>query len=300
MDISKKIERLKYERDRTKFLKRIIPRIGTIEELEDCIICYASQKLLEKNAKRAYYELRCNGMNTVYDKSRELVDYFKLNKPVYYIFDGICFDTVVNLSSIFSNIIFRNCTFNIGIQIPFADTITLENNRYICWTDFKECGNAFLRGKVKNLEIKNENFINQYELKKYGENNFGINIEVDNLKIENSTICAENHGQINIKSKKTIIWKSKISAPEIYLDSDSIVFDNSLLKATGIIIENKNCDCDTEVGFYNTDSPYVVYNGTEITTNIEFFNDEELKEKSKMLTSITDKCSQVPLVKSVY
>ena len=156
---------------------------------------------------------------------------------------------------------------------------------------FKECGNAFLRGKVKNLEIKNENFINQYELKKYGENNFGINIEVDNLKIENSTICAENHGQINIKSKKTIIWKSKISAPEIYLDSDSIVFDNSLLKATGIIIENKNCDCDTEVGFYNTDSPYVVYNGTEITTNIEFFNDEELKEKSKMLTSITDKCS---------
>ncbi len=149
MDISKKIERLKYERDRTKFLKRIIPRIGTIEESEDCIICYASQKLLEKNAKRAYYELHCNGMNTVYDKSRELVDYFKLNKPVYYIFDGICFDTVVNLSSIFSNIIFRNCTFNTGIQISFADTITLENNRYICWTDLRSVEMHFYVEKLK-------------------------------------------------------------------------------------------------------------------------------------------------------
>lgn len=296
-------KKLEYKKARAKYLKQIIPRIGTIEESEDCIICYVNQELLEKNSKKAFYELHCDGMNTIYDKSRELVDYFKLNKPLYYIFDGIHFDTVVNIASTFSNIIFRNCTFNTGIRIFFADTITLEDNKYNCWTSFKDYGNAFLWGKAKNLEVKNENFINQSELKKYGENNFGINIEVDNLKIDNSTICAESHGQINVKAKKTNILNSNISAPEIYLDSDSIVFDRSLLTSdNGIIIENKNCECDTEVGFYNVDSPYTIYNGTEIITNYEAFKDEEIKEKRlalvNVLTNVINKCNQNTLVKS--
>lgn len=303
MTILNKIEELKYERARAKYLRKIIPRIGTIEESEDCIICYVKQELLEKTQKKAFYELHCNGMNTVFDKSRKLIDYFKLNKSVYYIFDGIHFDTVVNIASRFSNIIFRNCTFNTGIRIFFADTITLENNKYNCWTDFKDYGNTFLWGKVENLEIKNENFINQYELKKYGENNFGINIEVDNLKIDNSTICAESHGQINVKAKEINVLNSNISAPEIYLDSDSIAFGKSLLKAeNGVIIENKNCECDTEVGFYNVDSPYIIYNGTEIITDYGAFKDAELKEKRlalvKVLTNVVNKCNQNTLIKS--
>lgn len=304
MGISKKMEELKYERARVKYLKQVIPKIGIIEEWEDRITCYVKQELLEKNSKKAFYELHCDGMNIAYDKSRKLVDYFKLNKPVYYIFDGIHFDTVVNIASTFSNIIFKNCTFNTGIRIFFADTITLENNKYNCWTNFKDYGNAFLWGKVKNLEIKNENFINQSELKKYGENNFGINIEADKLNIDNSTICAESYGQINIKAKETDIWKTNISAPEIYLDSDSIAFGKSLLKAdNGVIIENKNCECDTEVGFYNVDSPYTIYNGAEIITDYEAFKEEEIREKRlalvKVLTNVINKCNQNTLVKSV-
>lgn len=303
MDILNRNAELEYKKARAKYLKQVIPKIGIIEEYEDHITCYVKQELLEKNSKKVFYELHCDGMNTAYDKSRELVDYFKLNKPIYYIFDGIHFDTVVNIAACFSNIIFRNCTFNTGIRIFFADTITLEDNKYNCWTNFKDYGNAFLWGKVKNLEIKNENFINQYEFKEYGENNFGINIEVDNLKIDNSTICAKSHGQININAKATKIWKTNISAPEIYLDSDSIAFGRSLLTSeNGIIIENKNCECDTEAGFYNVDSPYVVYNGIEIITNSEFFKDEELKEKRlafvKVLTRVINKCNQNTLVKS--
>lgn len=303
MDILNKITELGYKNARAKYLKQVIQKIGIIEEWEDRITCYVKQELLEKNSKKIFYELHCNGMNTVHDKSRELVDYFKLNKPVYYIFDGIHFDTVVNIASTFSNIIFRNCTFNTGIRIFFADTITLEDNKYNCWTNFKDYGNSFLWGIAKNLEIKNENFINQYELKKYGENNFGINIKVDNLKIDNSTICAESHGQINVKAKETSVLNSNISAPEIYLDSDSIAFGKSLLKAeNGVIIENKNCECDTEVGFYNVDSPYTIYNGTEIITDYVAFKDDELKEKRlalvKVLTNVINKCNQNTLVKS--
>lgn len=303
MNIVNNIEKLKYKRSRVKYLCQVIQKIGIIEEREDCIICNVQQKLLENNAKNIFYELHCHGMNTVYDKSRALVDYFGLNKPVYYIFEGIYFDTVVNISSSFSNIIFKNCTFNMGIRIFFADNITLENNRYNCWTNFKEYGNAFLWGKIKNLEMKNENFLNQFELKKYGENNFGLNIEVDKLNIEYSTICAENNGQVNIKAKETRLWESTICAPEIYLDSDRIVFCGSLFNAkNGIIIEEKEDSCDTEVGFYYTKSPYTIYNGREIITDYEVFNEKELKEKRlalvNTLTNVVNKCKQKNLVKS--
>lgn len=45
MGISKKMEELKYERARVKYLKQVIPKIGIIEEWEDRITCYTSGKL---------------------------------------------------------------------------------------------------------------------------------------------------------------------------------------------------------------------------------------------------------------
>lgn len=301
VDILNKIEELKCKRTRAKFLKQVISNIGTIEEKEDCIICYVKQELLEKNGKRVFYELHCNGMNTIYDKSRELVDYFKLNKPVYYIFDGINFDTVVNISSLFANIIFKNCTFNIGIRCLFANSITFKNNKYNCWTEFKDYGNAFLYGKINNLRIEHEQFINNPEFHNF-DNNFGINVETNKISIVCSNIQAGNNGQINVKANETVLQYSKMIAPEIYLDSDSIFFGKSLLKAeNGIIIENKNCECNTEVGFYNVDSPYTVYNGAEITTDYDDKN-KELKENRlklvKTLKNVINKCNQSTLVKS--
>lgn len=270
MDILTKTDKLKYDRDRAKYLGGVIPNIGIIEEKDDCIICHVKQDLLEieRNSKAGYYELLCDGMNTERDEEREKVDYYNLNKPVYYVFDGIYFKTIVEIVSSFSSVIFRNCTFSSGIRIYYADDITLENNEYACWTDFKEYGNAFLWGMVRNLTIKNDQFDNTRFL--LFDNNFGINIEVNRLNIDSATICAGNHGQINIKAKETTIRKSELNAPEIYLDSDSIVFDDkSSMKSNGIIIENKNCDLDTDMIFRNIDSPCVIYNGNEMGTNNE-------------------------------
>ncbi len=256
----------------------------------------------KKNGKRVFYELQCNGMNTAYDKSKKLVEYFNLNKPVYYVFDGIIFDTVVNISSLFANIIFKNCTFTIGIRCFIADNITFENNKYNCWTESKDYGNAFLYGKINNLRIEHDQFVNNSNFHSF-DNNFGINVETNKIAIICSNIQAGNNGQINIRANETVSQYSNIIAPEIYLDSDSIFFGNSLLKAeNGIIIENENCECDTEVGFYNVDSPYTIYNGTEIITNYEAFKEEEIKEKRlalvNVLTNIINKCNQNTLVKS--
>lgn len=275
-------------------------RIGTIEEKEDCIICYVEQQLLEKNGKRVFYELQCNGMNTAYDKSKKLVEYFNLNKPVYYIFDGIIFDTVVNISSLFANIIFKNCTFNMSIRCFFADNITFENNKYNCWTEFKDYGNAFLYGKINNLRIEHEQFVNNSEFHNF-DNNFGINVETNKIVMVCSDIQAGNNGQINIKANETVLQYSKIIAPEIYLDSNNIFLNESFLKAKGVIIESKNYECYTSTtDFCFIRSPYTVYNGAEITTDQD--ENKELKENRlkliKTLKHVTNKCNQNTLVKS--
>ena len=316
MEMLDKFKELEYKIARKKYLAQVIQKIGIIEETNYSIICHVTQELLEKNGKRVFYELQCSGMNTVYENSRKLVDYFQLNKPVYYIFDGICFDSVVNISSLFSNIIFRNCTFNTGIRILFADNITFENNKYNCWTNFKDYGNSFFFFFVKKLTIKNDQFINSYDLE-YLNNNFGFNIEVDTLDIDSSTICAESCGEINIKAKKTNIWNSNIKAPFIYFDSDSITLDrglletkegeiiygNSLLKAeNGIIIENKDSNFCININSNRLVSPCTIYNGVELITNQEGFKDEELKKKRlalvNTLTNVINKCNQNTLIKS--
>lgn len=317
METLNKIETLKYKKARKKYLEQIIQRIGSIEETDHSVICHVKQEMLEKNGKRVFYELNCEGFNTANDASKKLVEYFGLNKTVYYIFDGITFDCVVNIACLFSNIIFKNCTFNTGIRCFFADNIILENNKYNCWTEFKDYGNAFLYGKIRNLTIKNEQFINNSDFRNF-KNNFGINIDVDELNIENSTICAGNRGQINVKAKKTSIWNLSISAPEIYLDSDNLEIDKyhletkdgniihgkSLLKAEkGIIIENKNCNADIKINLDKIESTYVIYNGNELIPNYGIYEDEKLKEKRlvlvNVLTNVIMKCNKNTLVKSV-
>lgn len=293
-----------YKISRKNYLKGTIENIGNIIEEDDKITCYVTKDLLKRNCKGHFYELHCAGMNTVYEKSKELIDYYKLDKPVYYIFDGITFEHSVSLTANFSQIIFRNCTFTNGLKLLWGNEITLENNKYINWANFSEHDREFLYGNIDKLTIINDNFINSYELKNIGDKSeLGINIKADEIHIRNSNICAENNGQINIRAKKTIIYESTIAGPEIYIDSDSIIFGKSLLKAdNGIIIENKNCDCDIEVGFYNNEAPYVVYNGVEMTNdNNESLtvNDSqvELQEKRQMLLqtleNIKNECNKI-------
>lgn len=295
------INNLMYEKSRTKYLKKKLSKIGPIEEFDDCIICYVKPKMLEKNSKKVVYNLNCNGMNTIYEKERKLVNYYKLNKPIYYIFDSLNFDTIINISSLFSTLIFRNCTFNDEIRISWAENIVLENNIYNCCSNRKDYGNDFFSGTIKNLIIKNEQFINSFS-SKYNDNNFGININAERIIIHNSDICSENHGQFNVKCKEIDISSSKISAPEIYLDADSIKFSKSLLKTEkGIIIENKKCDYNKSLDSYYIISPYTVYNGEEIITNYNKFKNEELKEQRltlvKELSNVLNKTNQNSLVK---
>ena len=296
-NIKKKLGLKKYNKARQDYLERVVGKLGKIVEEDDKIIVYATQKLVDKNGKNVFYELSCNGMNTYYEKSREIVEKYKLDKPVYFVFDGIKFDCFVRLSSHFSNVIFKNCTFDNGLQVFHCENLTLENNKYRNWTDFYGYGNSFLFGRFGKLTIKNDEFVNSYENKKYGKTKFGVRVSADKVDIVNSNICAESQGKIYIDAKKISIIDSTVTGPEIYLDSDSIKSSNSILKSNnGIMIDNKNCDFTGDV-----QSPTVIYNGVSLNSSNETIsvNEADVKLKSarqeliQKLRNLKDYCQQV-------
>lgn len=284
--LNEKIQKYKYNMERKAFINRWITNIGTIMEEEDKIICYVNQKLLEKYKRRKGYTIFCNGI-PIYEKMKQKIKYYQLDKPVYYIFDGIQVD-FMSFSSIFnSTLVFKNCTFNHKLSFISTDKVILQNNTYNSWTKNSIRQGDFLSGEIKELIVQNDYLANQFK----GVDNsqdFGVDITTDRLTMMNSTIVAENEGQIYIKAKEAYFMDSTIEAPEMYLDLDNIAYINSLLKSSkGIMIENENCNCDLDMGFYKVDSPYVVYNGMEIINKEK----EEQKQNEENLTEV-----KIPLV----
>lgn len=303
--IKEKKDKLLYDYGRNKFLTKTIANIGDIEEEEDCIICIVKQDLLDKNAKPNFYQLDLDGMNTYYDKGKEIVDYYKLNKPVHYIFDGIHFDTPININSYFCDITFVNCVFSHSwITIFNADEITFSKNTFLDATSIVS-NQAFLRilsnTKIRKLYFIDENFVNKSKLKKYGENKFGINIVADEIHIYKSTIITdETNGNLFMKAKKIDIAKSTIHSPEIYFDTNHIDNTKSSLIATkGIIVGNTNSNSNIEICLDDVYSPYVLFNNIEWvnykTGNRVFFHDypKLLNEKRKEVTNKLQNLDQI-------
>lgn len=287
IDSIKKKSKLKiYETARQAYLKKWIPNIGKIVEEEDKIICYVDQKAIDRyKCNKAIYELRLNGMNQVTEGIKETVENFRLNKPVFYIFDGIEFSTGVKITSHWSNVIFRNCIFNKNIGIIWGDEITFENNKYIDHCDVYFYGKCFLTANiVKKLTFINDNFVNGYDLKKYGDAHFGMRIDANEVEFINTKVDAEYPATINIKAERTRIEKSELKANEVYVDSQSIYFaDSSVIAQNGVMFENANCDFSG-----NIQAPIVFYNGTDLANNTRkthSINEEEstLKEARKNL-----------------
>ncbi len=290
--INEKMQEYKYNIERQKFMSRWISNIGDIKEEEERIICYVSKALLKG------LTITCYGMPTN-EKCKQSVEYYKLEKPVYYIFDGIEFNNV-SFTSVFNNVlVFRNCTFNSRVNFVDVNKVVLENNTYISTEKDEYRPGSFLNGDIEELVIQNDNIKNHFKCLGI-ETDFGVNIKAKRLTILDSTISAENEGQIYIKAQEANFMDSTLEASEMYLDLDTITYAESLLKSSqGIIIENKNCNCDVEMGFYHVDAPYVVYNGIEMI-NEEKKNQEQnqscLQEARiplvQVFTNLQNKCNQ--------
>lgn len=292
--MKEKIDSKIYKKSRKNFIKNIIGKYGKILEEEDKITLYATQELVDKNSKNYYYELYCDGFNTHYEKSKKMIEKLKLNKQVYYIFDGIIFNKPIKLSNMFAKIIFRNCTFTNGLGIFFASSITLEKNTYFNWTDFYLYGDSFLSGKIDELIIKEEQFINSDNQKYYETNKFGMNIDTQKLSIINSTIQAENSGQINIEAKEIQMNNSIMEGPEIYIIADNIISKKSIIKSNnGVMIENKNKDFSgiVQAPTYILNGRIIPNHNQQVSTSKEKLQIERQK-LIQILRNLKDYCQQ--------
>lgn len=230
------------------------------------------------------------GMNNANSSKKELIDYYGLDKPVHYVFDGIRFYcSPIKIGSYLCKITFKNCKFEHSpITILQADKIAFENNQYM-----DILGNlrneSFLRTTsntvINELTFRNERFENLYKHGKE-QNCFGINVCAKKVDILDSKMITDsNNGPICIKAKRLQIVRSLLESPEIYFDTDFVDATRSKLKAEkGLIVGNDTNTCDVEINIDDVFSPYVIFNGVEWVNyeagNRTFYHDDPVKLKS--------------------
>jgi len=236
--ITKKINKILYNIARQEVLKDTICNIGTIVEEEDKIICYANQKKIDKNIRKNHiYQIKLNGMNQVTDGIKETIKKLKLDKPVYYIFDGIEFSQGVKITSRWCNVIFKNCTFNDNIGIMWGDQIVFENNKYKDFYPIYYYGNCFLTAdRVNKLTFINDNFYNSDE--NHDPTNFGMKIDAKIVEIINTKVDAES--SITIEGDSQVILKNSIiKSDDIHIEATSIEnVDSTIMSKSGVIAFN--------------------------------------------------------------
>ena len=234
---------------------------------------------------------------------------YNLNKPIYYVFDNIVFDKRLSLSSAHANVIIKNCTFKGDIELRWNQNITFENNRYEANQPLDLGYNCYLysSGYVENITFINEN-IGKSKESNNALYNFGIELKADNIKLIDTNINIYDPGTIVIKGNNISAKNSSISGEEVYLDCDSINFENSETKAIeSVTIKNEKNDFKGKVI-----SPIVVYNNIDLSEkegityidkkivsqkNYELRFEKELKDAKLLLIEklkeIRDNCNKV-------
>ncbi len=212
-----------YEKQRRDFLNKLISNVGEIVEEKHRIVCTIRQDLLEKKPSD-FYILNLMGVRAYFGLVTDVINYYGLDKPVDYIFDGITFDKPIKLYASYCNIEFVNCTFiNSAINVYTADMITLENNTYI------NCDPIFLSTKsivdINQLNIINENLIDKCNA---DETSLGIDVITKQTNIINTDVDANC---ISIKAKNLYIYDTTAKACNVYLDAEKITIEQSLLAA---------------------------------------------------------------------
>jgi len=232
---------------------------------------------LKKYGKVTYEDNRI----TVYVKERLVYKYaskifpcdVEEDKDVYFIFDDIYFPANTCISGKNANLIFRNCTFTEKIEVEKAKYIEMENNKYY----FFSAGCNLVDLTANKIEIK-ENFENEYFAKKFDEADVNIYLLGNTINIDNSVVCSEFGGHINIMGETLLLNESVINAPHVHINADNIRARDSVIKSPKeITIDNANCNFTCTIK-----SPIVIYNDIRLNSlNSEIVNID--KEKVKLL-----------------
>ena len=223
------IKKIIYEIARNKLKKELTNNLGEVEETSDKLICHVKKSILK--SKKFNETLFCYGIS---DNDIKLANAYNLNKPIWYVFDGI-----------------ERHNKNLRINGWYNSTIlinnsNLENFSLDIRTDGKlEINNSTLKGNLlftlqaKDLELNS--CLIKYMYNKdaiygiYGENSIkvkdsmignsriNLDFETPNLTLSGgNTIVGKN---INIREVKNLIcdYDTTITAQEsVDIEADAI------------------------------------------------------------------------------
>lgn len=288
--IGKKLYELSYDLERKSYLKHITNDLGDIVENNDSILCYVKQKKLDKII--SLNRLSLLGMNTYSEFTKNQVYKYKLDKPVYYVFDNIAFPYGLMISSHFVDTIeFKNCTFGNKVSIDARNSnVLFKNNKYDYDVNIKEIfGNGFLRIKnASRVSFCNENFVNSSNLDHPLD--FEMDINSKDLEIINSGIECGKKGNLSFNTENIFIYGSVITTSGLYIDTKSIeTVDNCILAREGAIIKSNNLKLGNKI-----QGPVVIYEDDIRKDNtIELEKNRLGKELAKRLGIVVDKCLNI-------
>lgn len=225
--------------------KYLVGNLGKVVEEDDKLICYVKKNKIKK--EKYEYSIMCNGI-----EDKELAKTYKLDKPVYYVIEGINITDkkvyIYNYHNEDCNITIKNCNFEFGFGIQAKCDCTLDNNHIRAF--------YLLMIDTKNLTIKNMDLTNEVALA-------GADLSIKlgatfNINLINANIGKEKERtKVSMIAYKNIeLTNSTVNGKEVECESkDIITNDNSSLNGTDKVkIKSDNIDR------INISSNTIVYN----------------------------------------
>lgn len=235
---------------RNDIKRKLTRNLGKVVEEEDKLICYVDKKKIKKT--RYESTVYCYG---IIEKNKDLADYYKQNKPIVYILDGIELKNKNIHIHGYDNceVIIKNCKFDYSLYLSINGKCTLDNTTI----------NTFLPLTIgaNELVIKNMNITNQYKL---AGKKLPIYIGATNkLEINNSTI-GDFTSNVDISSNNKLeVYNSSLIGETITCDATKAIFGKkSTIKAkkeTKLKIK--------DFSEINITSPTIISNGNLSITN---------------------------------
>ena len=278
-----------YNLARKSMMIRLTRNLGKVIEEDDKLICYVSKNKCWKD-RTFTYTIPCSEISSNADK--ELANSYGLNKPIYYVIDGIDFGKhhvhVFGYDNV--KVIIRNCNFPYGLFVSVNGDCFLERN-YI---------NAFhlLLIGANNITIKDMYIYNEF---KY-TGDLKIEIGADN----DLNIIDSNIGKLREKTKVSLtagnilnLDNSDIRGDIVECEAKKIVTHHatSLVSSEKVMIKSDNFEP------IKIESPEIFANGYKFNSNNKTVF---LKQRTSplsikrlelidLLRQVKDKCEMVNL-----
>lgn len=268
----------------------LVGNLGKVVEEDDKLICYVKKNKIKK--EKYEYSIMCNGI-----EDKELAKTYKLDKPVYYVIEGINITDkkvyIYNYHNEDCNITIKNCNFEFGFGIQAKCDCTLDNNHIRAF--------YLLMIDTKNLTIKNMDLTNEVALA-------GADLSIklgaaENINLINANIGKEKErAEVSMIAYKNIeLINSTVNGKKVECDAKQqiITDDNSSLNATDkIILKTDNIDkinisCNTLV--YNDN---VIEQEENIVGTIEYKDDDLTNKRLELinlLKNLKDICENTSI-----